>query len=69
VDGGDPRDTFALFYKAVFAMNDIGCPFYYFSGIVASHAVMARERAKSHVPQAPPSWRLAADAPRSAFVV
>ena len=55
--------TFALFYKGVFAMNDDGYPFHYFSGIVASHAVMARERAKSHAPQAPPTRRV----PRSAF--
>ena len=52
--------TFGLVYKAVFSMNDFGYLFWYFSGVVASRAVFAREEARSRVAHAPPSWRLAA---------
>jgi hypothetical protein len=52
--------TFALIYKAVFAMNDFGYLFWYFSGVVASRAVAVRQAARKRVRQAPESWRMAA---------
>jgi hypothetical protein len=59
--------TFGLVYKAVFAMNDYGYLFWYFSGVVASRAVAVRQSVHSRVAQAPPAWRLAAVEPRSAL--
>jgi hypothetical protein len=59
--------TFGLVYKSVFSMNDVGYLFWYFSGVVASRAVVVRRSAPSRVAQAPPSWRLAADEPRAAL--
>jgi len=58
--------TFGLVYKAVFAMNDLGYPFWYFSGVVASRAVLVRQAARRRVRQAPESWHLAAGEPRGA---
>jgi hypothetical protein len=55
--------TFALIYKSVFSMNDFGYLFWYFSGVVASRAVVVRQRARKRIPQMPPSWRLAASEP------
>jgi hypothetical protein len=55
--------TFALLYKSVFSMNDFGYLFWYFSGVVASRAVTIRQGMRKRVPQAPPSWRLAAAGP------
>jgi hypothetical protein len=57
--------TFALIYKAVFSMNDFGYLFWYFSGVVASRAVVVRQAAHKRAPQAPPSWRIAAYGPRA----
>jgi hypothetical protein len=59
--------TFGLVYKSVFSMNDVGYLFWYFSGVVASRAVVVRRSAPSRIAQAPPSWRLAADEPRAAL--
>jgi hypothetical protein len=59
--------TFALVYKSVFSMNDLGYPFWYFSGVVASRAVAVRQAARTRVRQAPASWRLAAGEPRAAI--
>jgi len=59
--------TFGLLYKSVFSMNDFGYLFWYFSGVVASRAVVVRQSARSRVAQAPPSWRLAAGEPRAAL--
>jgi hypothetical protein len=59
--------TFGLLYKSVFSMNDFGYLFWYFSGVVASRAVVVRQSATSGVAQAPPSWRLAASEPRAAL--
>ena len=59
--------TFGLLYKSVFSMNDFGYLFWYFSGVVASRAVVVRQSAVSRVAHAPPSWRLATGEPRSAF--
>src|SRR6185503_11702193 len=59
--------TFGLVYKAVFAMNDLGYPFWYFSGVVASRAVLVRQAARRRVRQAPESWHLAAGEPRGAL--
>jgi hypothetical protein len=58
--------TFSLIYKSVFSMNDFGYLFWYFSGVVASRAVVVRQGARKRVGQAPPRWRLAADEPRAA---
>ncbi|HET7608090.1 MAG TPA: hypothetical protein VFL84_05395, partial [Gammaproteobacteria bacterium] len=58
--------TFALVYKAVFAMNDFGYLFWYFSGVVASRAVAVRQAARKRFAQAPESWRLAAGDSRAA---
>jgi hypothetical protein len=58
--------SFGLIYKSVFSMNDFGYLFWYFSGVVASRAVVVRQRARRSVPQAPPSWRLATGEPRAA---
>jgi hypothetical protein len=58
--------TFGLVYKAVFSMNDLGYPFWYFSGVVASRAVLVRQAARRRVRQAPASWRLAAGEPPAA---
>ena len=58
--------TFGLIYKSVFSMNDFGYLFWYFSGVVASRAVVVRQSARKRVPQAPPSWRLATTEPRAA---
>ena len=58
--------TFGLAYKSVLSMNDFGYLFWYFSGLVASRAVVARQSAHKHVPQLPPSWRIAAGEPRPA---
>jgi hypothetical protein len=58
--------AFALIYKSVFSMNDMGYLFWYFSGVVASRAVLVRQRARKRLPQMPSSWRLAADEPRAA---
>ncbi|HSC16138.1 MAG TPA: hypothetical protein VLI71_13530 [Gammaproteobacteria bacterium] len=57
--------TFALVYKSVFSMNDIGYLFFYFSGVVASRAVAVRHAARKRVRLAPASWRLAAGEPRA----
>jgi len=59
--------TFGLLYKSVFSMNDFGYLFWYFSGVVASRAVVVRQSARSRVAHAPPSWRLAAGEPRAAL--
>jgi hypothetical protein len=59
--------TFGLFYKSVFSMNDFGYLFWYFSGVVASRAVVVRQSAFSRIAQAPPSWRLAAVESRPAL--
>jgi hypothetical protein len=60
--------TFGLVYKSVFSMNDFGYLFWYFSGVVASRAVVVRQNAPSRrIAQAPASWRLAAGEPRSAL--
>ena len=59
--------TFGLLYKSVFSMNDFGYLFWYFSGVVASRAVVVRQSARKRVAQAPPSWRLAAGEPRAAL--
>jgi hypothetical protein len=59
--------SFGLLYKSVLSMNDFGYLFWYFSGVVASRAVLIRHSAASRIPQAPPSWRLAAGEPRSAL--
>ncbi len=58
--------TFSLIYKSVFSMNDFGYLFWYFSGVVASRAVIVRQGARKRVAHAPASWRLAADEPRRA---
>jgi len=58
--------TFSLIYKSVFSMNDFGYLFWYFSGVVASRAVVVRQGARKRVAQAPPRWRLAAEEPRAA---
>ena len=57
--------TFALVYKAVFGMNDFGYLFWYFSGVVASRAVVVRQTVRKPVRQAPETWRLAAGEPRA----
>jgi hypothetical protein len=59
--------TFGLFYKSVFSMNDLGYLFWYFSGVVASRAVVVRQSAFSRISAAPPSWRLAAIESRPAL--
>ena len=59
--------TFGLVYKAVFSMNDFGYLFWYFSGVVASRAVVVRQSASSRIAHAPPSWRLAAGEPHAAL--
>jgi hypothetical protein len=59
--------TFGLFYKSVFSMNGLGYLFWYFSGVVASRAVVVRQSVLSRVAQAPPSWRLAAVESRPAL--
>jgi hypothetical protein len=59
--------TFGLVYKAVFSMNDFGYLFWYFSGVVASRAVVVRQSASSRIAHAPPSWRLAAAEPHAAL--
>ena len=59
--------TFALVYKSVLSMNDIGYLFFYFSGVVASRAVAVRHAARKRVRLAPASWRLAAGEPRAAI--
>ena len=58
--------TFGLVYKSVFSMNDFGYLFWYFSGVVASRAVVVRQSARKRVAQAPPSWRLGAGEPAAA---
>jgi hypothetical protein len=58
--------SFGLIYKSVFAMNDFGYLFWYFSGVVASRAVVVRQGARRRLPQAPPSWRVAAGGPDAA---
>jgi hypothetical protein len=57
--------TFGLIYKSLLSMNDFGYLFWYFSGVVASRAAVVRQGARKRIPQAPPSWRLAADGPRA----
>ena len=59
--------SFGLFYKSVLSMNDFGYLFWYFSGVVASRAVVIRQTARSRIAQAPPSWRLAAGESRAAL--
>lgn len=59
--------TFGLVYKAVFSMNDFGYLFWYFSGVVASRAVVVRQSASSRIAHAPPSWRLATGEPHAAL--
>lgn len=59
--------TFGLVYKAVFSMNDFGYLFWYFSGVVASRAIVVRQSASSRIAHAPPSWRLAAGEPHAAL--
>jgi hypothetical protein len=58
--------TFGLVYKSVFSMNDVGYLFWYLSGVVASRAVVVRQKAQKRTAQAPASWRLAAGEPRAA---
>jgi hypothetical protein len=58
--------TFALVYKAVFAMNEIGYLFWYFSGIVASEAVLQRRERRARVARAPALFTPPADAAASA---
>jgi hypothetical protein len=55
--------TFGLVYKSVFSMNDFGYLFWYFSGVVASRAVVVRQGAPRRIAQVPPSWRLATGDP------
>jgi hypothetical protein len=57
--------TFALIYKSVFSMNDFAYPFWYFTGVVASRAVVVRQAARKRVRHIPPSWQLGASEPRS----
>ena len=57
--------TFGLVYKKIFSMNDFGYLFWYFSGLVASRAVAARQTVRKRVSQLPPSWRIAAGEPRA----
>jgi hypothetical protein len=39
--------TFALVYKAIFAMNEIGYLFWFYSGVVASEAVLRRRERRA----------------------
>jgi hypothetical protein len=39
--------TFALIYKAIFAMNEIGYLFWFYSGVVASEAVLRRRERRT----------------------
>jgi hypothetical protein len=57
--------TFGLIYKSLLSMNDFGYLFWYFSGLVASRAMAVRQGARKRIPQAPPSWRIAASGPRT----
>jgi hypothetical protein len=50
--------AFGLIYKSIFAFNEIGYLFWYFSGLVASRAVLVRQQRRSRVKQR--VWR---DAP------
>lgn len=43
--------TFALIYKSVLSMNEIGYPFWFYSGVVASHAVAQRRARRSRAGQ------------------
>jgi hypothetical protein len=53
--------TFGLIYKSIFSMNDFGYLFWYFSGLVASRAVLVRQAAHRRAPQPlPEAWRVAA---------
>ena len=54
--------TFALVYKAVFAINEIGYLFWYFSGIAASEAVRQRRERRARVAHAPALFASSADA-------
>ncbi len=60
--------TFGLVYKSLLSMNDFGFLFWYFSGVVASRAVVVRQKARKRVPQLPPSWRLASGDHRAGVV-
>lgn len=44
--------TFGLIYKGIFQFNEIGYLFWYFSGIVASRAILLRKERRSRVPRA-----------------
>lgn len=58
--------TFGLLYKSLLSMNDFGYLFWYFSGVVASRAVVVRQTARKRVAQRrPPTWGLATDEPRA----
>jgi hypothetical protein len=59
--------TFGLIYKSLLSMNDFGYLFWYFSGVVASRAVVVRQSARRRIPQAPASWRLASSGPHAAL--
>jgi hypothetical protein len=53
--------AFALIYKSIFSMNEIGYLFWYFSGVVASQAILERERLRARGQRpAPAAWRTAA---------
>ncbi len=58
--------TFALIYKATFAMNEIGYLLWYFSGVVVSRTAELRARATARArPPRPAAWHAAAaDMPR-----
>jgi hypothetical protein len=58
--------TFALVYKAVFAFNEIGYLFWYFSGIAASEAVLQRRERRARFARAPALFASPADATPSA---
>jgi hypothetical protein len=45
---------FALIYKSVFSMNEIGYPFWFFSGVVAAGAAAERRKRRSGVRCTPP---------------
>jgi hypothetical protein len=45
--------TFGLIYKSVFAFNEIGYLFWYFSGIAASEAVLQRRERRARLARAP----------------
>jgi hypothetical protein len=58
--------AFALMYKSVFSMNEIGYLFWYFSGIAASEAVLQRRERRARFTRAPALFASPADAPQRA---